>query len=154
MKYDDASWHERADGDKAIHIGFYVHWLVKHRLLSQWFQEEVGQESLDAVNQGKTNGYDFLVGFCDGKLVDDDMSVEGKAFTDAYYKEMYFGDLDIALPDDMKRGDMKWAPYSQDRFHRIADILDRRFDEWKRGELQKPLKPGFWRRFVNFIRPR
>jgi len=153
MKYDDVMWHEQ-DGrpdEKAVHIGYYMQWVVKNGLGSSFLAEETGKEVMEKVASGSMSGYDFLVAHCGGALVDEDLNDEGRAFTGAYYKNIHILDLEEAFPENMQKGDLLRMPYSQSSYRRLADILDRRLDEWRRGALKVPPKVSFFQNIKRMI---
>jgi hypothetical protein len=145
-KYDDASWHYGGDFPKhlppaagATHIGMYLAWAIVSGLESDFLREELAAEHLVWLKERKITPGEFLIDVCDEKFVDDELDAEGKEFTDTYYaSNMYFDDYDKAVGTNVET--LYDVPDTWETFDKLKPVLDRRFDEWKRGELNVPNK--------------
>lgn len=101
MKYDDASWHYGADSfpqaQPEEHGGTHIALFLKWCFIQGWAGELHMSEEPEAVRQvigGTMTGTEFFFQYCDGKLVDEDLSEEGSRFAEQYYGEdgLYFDD--------------------------------------------------------------
>jgi len=129
MKYDDAFWHTKADFPRGFpkeyggtHIGLYLRWC--------FVQGWAGKKHVDShptevsqVISGYLSGTDFLFRFCEGKLTDDDLNLEGNRFT-----EQYYGDNDWYLSDYTDQfGEFKFRTSEQEHdFEQLSHLLESR----------------------------
>jgi hypothetical protein len=145
-KYDDASWHYGGNFPEhlptsagATHIGMYLAWAVVSGLESDFLREELAPDDVARLVERKITPGQFLITASDEKFVDDELNAEAKRFTDAYYaSNMYFDDYDKVVGKDLET--LYEAPDTWETFDRLRPMLDRRFDEWKRGQLRVPNK--------------
>ena len=89
-KYDDWGWHtggvypaDQPDVNGFTHIGMYLVWIIKHDLQDP---ELLGHAIVDGLLAGTTTAND-LADVIDGKLVAEEMSPEGIAFSNWYYTD-------------------------------------------------------------------
>ena len=92
VKYDDASWHYGGDYPKGVpdeqgfvHIGMYLGWLIDRNLVSKEFQKDFQAEIVGFRNRIISGTH--ITKVMDGKLISDDLSAEGNAFSEYYYNE-------------------------------------------------------------------
>lgn len=134
MTIDRIDWHieDNIPADvkmenSAIHIGFYMNWLIETELLDEDFISENKSEIEDLIKHKKT-GLDFLIDQCDGKLISSILNHQGASFT-SYYYDSYLDDFVDVVGD------------ATDFFYEVEDcienyqlikaIVDKRFIEWK-----------------------
>ncbi|MBM4408205.1 MAG: hypothetical protein FJ038_06335 [Chloroflexi bacterium] len=110
MTYDQAAWHEDAarnagqPAERAFaHATLYRTWLRRRDLLAQEWPAAGATEALTA----------------------NEMTEEGRAFTDAYYGR-YLDDYAVVFGDLPAYA----VEADEDAFDRIARVIDRRFAEW------------------------
>ena len=138
--YDKAKYHmESVEGhglpeEHAYHhTTFFLSWLLKHHMMSDFFERE-----------SETLGEDFRAGratvnavyeFWDCCLISDMLSEEGNAFAMAYYDfdrgaylPDYLSHLQGSLPSEFH------VPYTPENERRIHAIIDQRYQEWNRGK--------------------
>ena len=134
-KYDDVGWHDgpaMAAGQPRehgfVHIGFYLAWLIKRGLQDP---AAFPPDHVAAVRDGSMTGPD-LSDDVDGKLVDDVLSNEGRAFTQAAY-DAYLDAYADAFARDPEYG-VEDTPVNAARAERI---LDEMFVRW-RGHRTDP----------------
>jgi hypothetical protein len=141
VKYDDASWH-RAGGDAAgrsaaaseTPMGMYFGWAVLRGLADEAILKDF-QEDLVAFQRREVPPAELVRRVCDSKLTSDCFNTEGNHFSCAYYGgEMFYDDwidlfVDASGPDPFGVADA-W-----DNFDQLAEVLDRRYDDWKLGRL-------------------
>ena len=138
-KYDDWGWHtggvypaDQPDVNGFTHIGMYLVWIIKHDLQDP---ELLGHDIVDGVLAGTTTAND-LADVIDGKLVAEEMSPEGIAFSNWYYTD------DAGYLSD-------WADAFSDRpAYTVADtpatyaaierVIDRRYAEWVKAGRPEP----------------
>jgi hypothetical protein len=138
MKYDDASWHYEGDFPKdlpieaaATHTGMFVAWALLSGLgggmLVADFSGAVGKLRSRSLTPGE-----FFIEACDGKFTDQELNVEGNAFTKSYFefKEgSYLADYAATLRGDLTN--LYQIADTWENFDRLKPVLDRRFAEWK-----------------------
>lgn len=143
MKYDDASWHYNgefpeglAEEAGATHIGMFVAWALLNGLGGTLHTEEFPEE-LEALRDRETTPGRFLIDVCDEKFTDEDLSDEGNAFAEVYYNSknaFYLTDYEStfsAAHTTLHHVEDSWV-----NFDKISKAIDRRFEEWRRGNLQ------------------
>lgn len=143
-KYDDESWHYGGDFPKhlppeagATHIGMYLAWAIVSGLESDFLRDELAADHLAGLKERKVTPGQFLITVSDEKLVDDELDADAKRFTDAYYaSNMYFEDYDKTV--GMGAETLYEVPDTWETFDKLKPMLDRRFDEWKHGQLNVP----------------
>jgi hypothetical protein len=143
MKYDDASWHYGGDFPSelspehgATHIAMFLAWAVGRDLVGELHREEAAEE-LQQLRQREITPVEFFVRCCDEKLTDEDFNEEGNAFARSYfspkggtygpYLDDYARTLAAGLPTVYHVADT-W-----DNFDKLAPVIDRRFERWRRG---------------------
>jgi hypothetical protein len=154
MSYDKADWHYGGSYPKDLppenggtHIGIFLAWAILHYLEGEELREdEVTARALDAVRNRTITGRDFLFEQCDEKFTDADLNEEGNRFAGWYYetnkegRPSYLVDYPLVFLD-APNGDIYYLENSWANYDRMALIIDRRFDEWKRGVTPQPLSP-------------
>jgi hypothetical protein len=119
----------------------YLAWAVVSGLESDFLRDEVAPDAVVHLRERKITPGDFLINASDEKFIDDEISEEAKRFTDAYYaSNLYFEDYDETLGGDFEN--LYEIPDTWDTFDKLKPMIDRRFDEWKRGVLKVPNKPS------------
>ena len=88
----------------------------------------------------------FLIKACDEKFTDEDLSDEGNAFTLTYFDLQtgkYIHDYEKAL---LPKGlSLYHAPDTWESYDKLAPIISRRYQNWKRhGSVEDTPKP-WWR---------
>jgi hypothetical protein len=135
MKYDDASWHfEASDFPRelpqsagATHIGIYVAWVIFNGLASDDFQNDFANQIQDLKARQITPG-DFVWRFMEGKFSDNDLSDDGKSFTDSYYVAGYLKDFGSKIKENLVSEYM--APDTWDTYQRVSADIDHAYQEW------------------------
>jgi hypothetical protein len=140
MKYDDAEiYFMHFENDDlpneagATHIGMFMAWAIIHNLVSEDFQEEAAEE-IEKVKSREITGRDLVVDVCDCKLLDEELNEEGNEFATWYYETKYIKDyyqvFEITGDTTVKFCSVedKW-----ENFDKLAPVLDKRFDEWKKA---------------------
>jgi hypothetical protein len=103
---DDASDHMGADDSPedapeengATHIGMFLTWAVRKDL---FVSPDAPAEAVEAVRQGTLSGRDFLLEYCDGKLLSQFFSQQGAAFATKHY-DAYIDDFRRLLGQGLK----------------------------------------------------
>ena len=134
MKYDDAEYYflnfetdALPNEAAATHIGMYVAWLMTHALVSESLEE-----AIDEIKARQVTGAEIVVDACDCKLLEDDLSEEGNAFTAWYYEDKYISDYCRVFEISGDSADALCSVEdSWENFDRIAPVLDQRYAEWK-----------------------
>jgi hypothetical protein len=140
MIYDDAAWHRGDDWPadlpreaSATHSGLFLAWALIAGLGGEHHHVDSPDELAQLLARRITPGA-YLLMTCDGRFTDEDLSVEGNAFTKAYFHTdgaLYFADyreyLAKGLPSEYHVAD-SWAS-----FDKLAPVLDRRLANWRRG---------------------
>ena len=133
MKYDDASWHyesienandENDRWDKASsHIVIYLKWCFGKGFIRP--ENDDARIALLAAANGNGSFTEYFINWCDCKLIDHDLSDEGKRFTADYY-ELYLDELGKVANNHILR-----SPVNEYPFEAIKNALDDRFLLWQ-----------------------
>lgn len=129
QKYDDAGWHV----DSALeagqpcehaftHIGIYMAWLIRHDLHDS--QGLFSREHVRAVKAGEMTG-SRLADDIDGKLLSEEMSAEGEAFSSARYNR-YLSEYNDLLGEAA----VYTVPEDDALYARVEAVIDRLYGEW------------------------
>jgi hypothetical protein len=140
MAYDRADFDYSTDdqplpkGHAATHIGMFLAWAAANGLENE-FHRQRSAALLERLRRREITGRQFFEGACGEKFSEKDLSPEGNAFAESYYKTpagergVYFDDykkvLAAGLPSFWHVADT-WAHYDQ-----IAPVISKRFAEWK-----------------------
>ncbi len=140
MKYDDAEIYflnfetDTLDNEAgATHIGMFMAWIILHELVADWHRHD-SAEQLHAVKTRQITGAQFVIDQLDCKLMEEDLSELGNEFAAAYYATTYMRDYAATMAvkddttDDFCRVDDTW-----DNYAKIARVIDRRFDAFKKA---------------------
>ena len=140
VKYDDAEYHtedldeDASDADMrlaSVHIGVYLRWLMANNLVNVSDKAGIDQETLDTVLSWKSTGTSVLWDLLDGTLVNEDLTVEGRAFSDAYYDASqgpsWLRDWTVILGE----GYLYAIEETPEVYARAATLLDIRYAEWR-----------------------
>jgi hypothetical protein len=115
------------------HTLLYLRWLIENKLMSSDYLEETA-EVLSEWRVGKATIRD-VYRFWGSALMDDMLSSEANAFTSVYYaaeRRGFIGDCSAVF--EGKLASPYHLEYSEANYQQIKPVLDRRFQEWKRGE--------------------
>jgi hypothetical protein len=136
--YDKAKYHydsvekEGLPGEHAYnHTTFFLSWLVRNDLMSDWFREECADE-LAKYRDGAISIND-LYEWWDTCLVSDMLGDEGNAFAGDYFdfeKGAYLADyaqhLQRDLPSEFH------VPYTAENEATMHHVISGRFSDWKK----------------------
>jgi hypothetical protein len=135
--YDNWGWHAVADRfadvddpvEAFVHIGMFLTWAISHDLMDPSLFDA---STIAAVRARDMIGTD-LRHDVDGKLVAGMLSDEGRSFADWYYgapESLFLDDWVATFGEAANEYSVPntWATYDQ-----IADVIDRRFEQWKSG---------------------
>jgi len=144
MKYDDAEYYflnfetdALPNEAGATHIGMFMAWMILHELISEEHRNYSG-EALAQVKARRMTGATFVIDQLDCKVLDDDLSDAGNAFAASYYESQYAHDyMDTFGVDDSTADRFCSVEDSWDNFDKLARVIDRRFDAWKRASRSK-----------------
>jgi hypothetical protein len=135
--YDKASWHsdegdfpdDLDERDAGTPMGMFLAWAAEQGLLSDTHTED-NADALRDLLEREITGRDYVFDLCDGKLTDEDFNKLGNQFARAYYDKHFMDDFVDVLGDDEE------SPYhvedSWDNFDALKEMLDDRFEDWKR----------------------
>lgn len=150
MKYDDAKWHFEStpEGDKdtrwnqaAAHIGVYLRCCFAQGWIGeQHAEDDAARLAAREVIAGIRTGTDFLITYSDCRLLDDDLSEEGNAFTAYYYDKEYTADIEPFI-----KGELLNVSEAQYDYLKIKAVFDKRYAEWV--AQGRPAKAKAWWRF-------
>ncbi len=133
VKYDDWGWHtggvfpaDQPQINGFTHIGMYLVWLIKHDLSNPELHDS---RQVSEVNAGTITAND-LADAIDGKLTADDMTPEGKAFSDWYYSPegnpAYLADW----ANTFRNQPNYTVTDTPEDYARIERVIDARFGQW------------------------
>lgn len=135
--YDKAKYHFESIDEYGLpdehaynHTTFFLAWILKNGLTSDWMREESGDD-IGAVLAGTMTVNEFYESW-DCYLISDMLNDEGNAFARHYFdfgKGNYLADyaehLQKELPTELH---VAYTPENEATIHRV---IDRRFAEWK-----------------------
>lgn len=142
MKYDDASWHYAGDfpadlptSAGATHIGMFLAWSLLNGLGGEVHLDDF-TDTLEKLRQRKITPGAYLIEVCDEKFTDEDLSLEGSEFAESYFcvdgkLGPYLDDYVGTLGQSGRSG--YHVPDTWESYDRLAPVIQKRFDEWKRG---------------------
>tara|TARA_B110000037_G_C17077320_1_gene488450 strand:+ start:949 stop:1452 length:504 start_codon:yes stop_codon:yes gene_type:complete len=116
----------------ATHIGMYIAWFITNFLESDALKED-NARAIEDLRSRKITGREFLASNCDDIFMLTDLNPDGRAFTEAYYKQNYFQDFietfsrENTPPFEVENS---WANYEL-----IADTLCEAYKQWKAPSL-------------------
>jgi hypothetical protein len=133
-KLDDASFHIGADGfpedapeeNGATHIGMFLTWAIRKGLFTS---TDAPADAVEAVRQGALSGRDFVLEYCDGKLLSEFFNQEGAAFATKHYNG-YLEDFSRLLGQGLKSEYL--AEDSTANYEIMAKTLDQRWADFQR----------------------
>lgn len=148
MAYDRADFDYSSEaeplpkGHAATHIGMFLAWAALHGLLNE-FHEKQSPELVAKLRGRQITGRQFFEAACKEQFAEKDLTVEGNAFAEHYYRDAsgercaYFADykkvLARGLPSFWHVADT-WQNYDK-----IAAVIDKRYEDWK-----NPPKKRWW----------
>lgn len=141
MAYDRTDWHSGGDFPEDLppesggtHIGMFLAWVIKSGLEGDFLKNT--DDALENVRAEKITGREFFSKYCDEKLWEVDLNVEGNNFAKEYYVSgTYFEDYESVLLGDLPslyHVEDTWANY-----HILESVLNERFAAWR---VQNPCK--------------
>ncbi len=161
LEYDLWRWHvegafpENQPPEQGyVHIGVFLAWLIDHDMLDADWVESSGVDEAVAAVRSRDGSPCALRDRTDGRLAGEMLTVEGRAFTGAYYAPEY------GYPRDWRRAfgrraDRYDVPDGWPTYDVMAPLIDRRYRAWidaGRPELM-PL-PRLLSALLRFVRPR
>jgi hypothetical protein len=137
--YDKAKYHTGGDyppelpADQAfVHTGFYLGWVIERGLTSAEFAEYAGEQI--AAFRARARTGPEVYEWCDGALLDDMLSAEGNAFSEAYFdfsRGRFLADYEELLAEDLPS--LYHVADTWENYERLKERLDARYSEWKAG---------------------
>jgi hypothetical protein len=128
--FDHARWHKEIPGDRAgTHIAMFLGWAITRDLISAAHREDPSSAWYIARIQARERtARDFLADLCRNRLNESDLDPEACAFATSYYGR-YLADYARVFIEETSIYDVEdtW-----DNFDRIATILDRRLEQFRR----------------------
>lgn len=143
MAYDRMDWHYGSDNfpddlepeNGGTHIGMFLAWVINNHLEGELHVNE-SQESLARVCSRQMTGREFLEQECDEKFWEVDLNEEGNAFAKYYYdSDKYIDDYVEIFCDNFPS--IYHVEDIWENYDKIAKVLDKRFNEWKRQKNKK-----------------
>src|SRR5262249_46048100 len=136
--FDKAKWHYEGeypadlDEDQAfVHTGLFLGWIIDAGLFSEEFEEDFEKE-IRRFKARKLTG-PGVYRLADGVFVDDMLSEEGLAFTQAYFdfeKGKYLKDYDKLLSGGL--ASMYHVPDTWASYDALKPQIDKRYAAWRR----------------------
>lgn len=134
MKYDDAEYYflnfttDLPNEAGGRHIGLFLEWAILRGLGGSEVRDTAAQ-----LLRGELSPSDLIFDYCDGKLMDSDLSEEGNAFAASYYETHHLNDIATALNVDDDDDDALFAAeLTPQRHRRVHWQLDQRYSDWRR----------------------
>jgi hypothetical protein len=137
--YDKAKYHYGGDYPEGlpdeqafVHTGLYLGWIVDRGLYSRTFAAE-SAELIARFRAREVTGPEVYE-WWDGCLIDDMLSEEGNAFSQAYFdfdRGQFLADYEELLAGDLPT--LYHVANTWENYHRLRERLDERYDAWTRG---------------------
>lgn len=132
--YDETvEQHGLSEEHAANHTVVFLRWLIENELMSQWFMEESGGV-IAKFRAGSASIHQVYESW-DRCLIDEMLSDEGNAFAMYYfdfdkgkYIHEYIELLQDTLPSEFH------VDYNEANYQRMKEMIDRRYDEWKKSK--------------------
>jgi hypothetical protein len=140
MSYDRADYDYSTEdaplpkGHAATHIGMFLAWAALHHQLND-FHEQHSAQLVTSLRNRQLTGRQFFEAVCKEQFAEKDLSVEGNAFAEWYYRDSsgergpYFADykktLAAGLPSFWHVADT-WENYNK-----LEPVINRRYEDWK-----------------------
>ena len=155
--YDKSKWHDEAVAKFGLpaehashHIVFFFRWCIEHDFLIEWLRNEWPYDYA-AVREGRLSALAYFEQL-DRCFIDDMLTDEGNAFAAAYfdyekgrYVEDLKGTLQGSLPSEYH------IPFNDDTYGRLKLVIDKRYAEWKAGDVgsvsKRPSSKRSWWQF-------
>lgn len=136
--FDKAKWHYNGDfpvgldeNQAYVHTGFYIEWLIKNNLISEYIDEEF-KELIDKIKNNELDGVDFYKNQLDGVFTSDELNKEGLLFTKFYFdfdNGKFLHDYEQELASNEET--IYHVKGNRENYKKISAIINNRFDEWK-----------------------
>lgn len=107
----------------AIHIAYFITWIIRHDFIS----EEHLEEDLDLINKiknGETNGLAFLENVTDYTICRDDFSEDILPFLDSYYNASYYYDFFLLF------GESYLIDFTEEKYQALDKIITKKYQEF------------------------
>jgi len=134
--YDKAKFHmdgileQGLPGEHAYHhTAFFLSWLVKERLMSDWFESQ-WKNDLAKYRAGDMSG-NQLYGESGECLISDMLGEEGNAFAQHYYKATYLNDYIEHFSKELPS--MYHVAYTRENEANAHRMISERYEQWKRS---------------------
>jgi len=133
MKYDDASWHtDSVEGTEepypiaAGHIVAYLQWCLKRGWAGPDLTEDPDAAAdIQKAIDGTITFTSFFENWQDCKFTADDLTEEGRAFTDGYYESKWLNDVMGLAGDHIYTKTAEQYPLDE-----ICAFLDQEYEKW------------------------
>ena len=136
--YDKAKYHSEFIEEQGLpeehaynHTTFFMSWLVKNRLMSDFFESE-SKDEVEKYRSGQTT-INQLYEWWDCCLVSDMLSERGNAFARSYFdfeNGSYLSDYEQYLKKNLPSE--FHVPYTADNERVIHQVIKSRYEEWNR----------------------
>jgi hypothetical protein len=127
-------------GHAATHIGMFLAWALTKGLENDYHRSKFPELTARLRSRAIT-GREFFEAACQGKFSERDLSPEGNAFAEVYYRNEsgergpYFEDYRKTLAADLPsfwHVEDTWENYD-----RIAPVIEKRYQAWKQPASEK-----------------
>ena len=148
MAYDRADFNYSTDeqplpkGHAATHIGLFLAWAALHGLLNE-FHEQHSSELVGRLRARQITGRQFFEAACKEQFAEKDLTVEGNAFAEHYYRDSagvrgaYFTDYKKALASGLPSF---WhVADTWENYEKLAPVITKHYEQWK-----NPPKKRWW----------
>lgn len=135
--YDKAKYHDDSVQEQRLpethayhHTTYFLSWLLKHHLMSEWFESE-GKAEIAKYRAGEISVND-LYEWWDCCLLSDMLNDEGNAFAKAYFdfdRGAYIADYEKHLLGTLPT--IFHLPYTAENEATIHRVIDERYRAWK-----------------------
>jgi hypothetical protein len=148
--YDKAKYHNGGDypaglpDEQAfVHTGLYLGWIIERDLYSEMFRDETA--GMIARFKAREITGPAVYEYWDGCLIEDMLSEEGNAFSQAYFdfdRGSFLRDYETLLAEGLPS--IYHVANTWENYERLRTRLDERLAAWRRGRERPAWQ--FWRR--------
>lgn len=110
------------------HIGFFLTWIIKNHFEGEIHRDDA--EGLEAVRNEKMTGTEFLMNYCDGKFLGEDVSDEIFGFVNEYYRKQYLSDYADFVLNVLNDLPLEFIG-TWEEYHEFESVIDRAYEDYK-----------------------
>lgn len=108
------------------HIGFFLTWVIKHDFISD---EHKDNEGVKQVKEETMTGTEFLIKYCDMKLLSSDIAETLIPFVEQYYETRYFREYCDWVIHDLCDLPMEFIG-TWEEYYEFEHVIDKAYEDF------------------------